>query len=75
MKDLADKGSELDKPDAFRKTPLLYAIYNGHSEIVTYLADKVNVNQEITKGETPLKVAESLMFTDIVDILKINGAR
>ena len=51
---------DLDKKNRGGWTPLMYACYIGHDNIVNLLLDaSVNVNVQNNKGQTPLMLAAS----------------
>jgi TonB family protein len=61
-------------PDNYR-TPLHYAVLWHRTEIAKILIDEgYGVNDEDQGGETPLLLATSLGYKDIVDLLLANGA-
>ena len=56
-------------------TPLYYAAYHGHTNIVKLLIDNhANINIAINDGSMPLHIAAQNGYTDIVKLLINNGA-
>lgn len=67
---LHKKENMLDHMNENKETPLFYAIFGNHLEIVKMLVDaNCNVNVQNIWGLTPLHVAVSMKFVDIVNYL------
>ncbi|XP_064386915.1 uncharacterized protein LOC135335371 isoform X2 [Halichondria panicea] len=58
--------------DNWSRTPLHFACYRGHKDVVQYLVEKVNCDIGATddEGDTPLDLATMEGFTEIADYLK-----
>lgn len=69
--------ADLDRPNIGGWTPLMYAAYVGHDNIVNLLLDnEVDVNARTTKnGATPLMLAASCGNESVVYFLLQNGAK
>ena len=69
--------ADLDRPNIGGWTPLMYAAYVGHDNIVNLLLEhQVNVNARTAiKGTTPLMLAASCGNQSVVNVLLQNGAK
>ena len=68
--------ADLDKHNCSGWTPLMYAAYVGHVNIVYLLLDNVKVNSRTKKnGATPMMLASSCGNESLVDFLLQNGAK
>ncbi|CRL25843.1 Ankyrin repeat-containing domain [Penicillium camemberti] len=47
---LVEQGGAPDLQDPYRRTPIGYAIRNGHYEIEQILKDRVNVGMSLAQG-------------------------
>ncbi len=57
-------------------TPLLWAVSSGDEKLVSFLVKNgANVNAIAVEGKTPLSIATEAGYTNIVEILKANGAK
>ena len=64
------------KDDAFRATPLNWAAFGGHKEIVELLiSEGADMNVKCSNQNTPLDVAIKYKRTEIADLLRKHGAR
>ena len=64
------------KDDAFRATPLNWAAFGGHKEIVELLiSEGADMNVKCSNQNTPLDVAIKYKRTEIAVILRKHGAR
>lgn len=77
IKQLAQKGADINAKDYESNTPLHFACIYGHIEAVRLLIDlgaKPDI-QASGLGRTPMKIAETNGHTEIVQILKDAGAK
>ena len=72
-----DSGADVNvKNDEDGRTPLHYAVYKGHKEIVELLiANGADVNAKSEDGYTPLDVAIHLNGTENADLLRKHGGK
>ena len=76
VKELMDKGADVNAVDKDGVTSLHWVTYNGWADIVKVLIDNgADVNAENDNGVTPLLIAENEKFADIAEILKAAGAK
>lgn len=75
VKQVVEKGGDVNQHDNDRFTPLMGASYNGHPEIVKYFIDKkADVNAEDNDRLTALKIACYKGHLEVVKLLIKNGA-
>ena len=77
LKELEATGATLDAPDprAFNWTPLIAAIYHGHTNVVQYLLTrKISLNPQDREGRTALMWAITASDTNTVWLLLEKGA-
>jgi ankyrin repeat protein len=77
IKQLVQKGADINAKDYESNTPLHFACMYGHIEAVRLLIEmdaKPDV-QASGLGRTPMKIAETNGYTEIVQILKDAGAK
>ena len=75
VKDLLEKGAEVNQESNNGQTPLHKAAYYGHTEIAKLLlAAGAEVNQESNNGQTPLHKAAKRGHTEICKLLLDNRA-
>jgi len=72
VKELIDKGADVNQANTYGETPLHIAAENGQLDVARLLLDRgAEVNQaRTTDGETPLSIAALYGHTEIVDLLK-----
>ena len=70
-------GADVNAKDvAFRATPLNWAAFGGHKEIVELLiSEGADMNVKCSNQNTPLDVAIKYKRTEIADLLRKHGAR
>lgn len=70
VKDLINKGANLNNRDRNSYTPLHYALYGEHTEIAKTLIDQItNFNIQDKSGDTPLHASLYKKNTEIASIL------
>jgi ankyrin repeat protein len=75
IKELIEKGTDVNVRDIFDKTPLLSAIRYKHLEIVKYLIEEgADVNARSMSSQTALHWAIYNGHSEIVECLVENGA-
>lgn len=73
---LVDNDADVNAKNKLGLTALLFAAQGGHvANIGCLIAAGADVNAKSKSGETALKFAETAERTDIIDLLKANGAR
>jgi ankyrin repeat protein len=77
---LLSKGANIDEKNTMGNyagyTPLFWAILYGETDVVKFLAEKgANVNSVAENGKSPLSLASEAGDENIVEILKIHGAK
>jgi ankyrin repeat protein len=77
---LLDEGADVNEAATTGRTagytPLMMAANNDHRELVSFLIDRgANVNAEAGDGSTALGLATKENYSDIVTLLKENGAK
>jgi len=73
---LVSQGAQINRIDANGSTPLLRAITRNNRVLVKHLiAEGADVNQKDGDGRSPLVAAEEVGDTDIIRMLRRNGAR
>jgi ankyrin repeat protein len=76
VKELLEKGANIEEKDSYGDTALMRAAENGRTETVKLLLDKgANVNAESNFGVTPLIYAARSGNSDMVTILLERGAK
>lgn len=77
VKEILKNGTEVNAAESETGwTPLIWAIYGGHAEIVKILLDQgASTRAKTKKGFTALKLAQEEGHTQIVDLLKAHGAK
>lgn len=73
---MISKGADIDGKTNSDWTPLYFASWNGHLEVVKYLKSvRADINAKDNNGWTPLKIASSEGHLEVVNYLKSVGAR
>ncbi|HEX2967456.1 MAG TPA: ankyrin repeat domain-containing protein [Bacteroidales bacterium] len=73
--EIIDKGTDVNTKDEDGRTVLMYASFNGHSELINNLVLRgAKVNLQDINGRTALMLASSGPFPDAVKILLDHGA-
>jgi ankyrin repeat protein len=77
---LLEKGADIDETNTTDYyggyTPLFWAVESNKEKLVSFLVEHgANINAKSNKGKTPLSIATEAGFTNIVEILKANGAK
>ena len=73
---LKEDASKVDKANDLDWTPLFFACYHGHLEVVRALLEKgANINKTDDDGRTPLYIDRYMRRTEIVAFLLQAGAR
>ena len=68
-------GTSVDVIDDERRTPLLWAAFNGHTAVAEYLLDAgADIENKDSNGRTALMYASSGPFEETVRLLLIGGA-
>ena len=74
LKNLIEKGADVNAKNKYEQTTLHYAAREGHTEIVEFLIEKgADVNAKDKYGWTPLRLAAENDHTEIVKSLLANG--
>lgn len=72
---LAAKGADLEAKNPAGDTPLLLAIRKGNHRLAHHLVDQgANVNAATAKGKTALQLATSANASELIQLLRRNGA-
>ena len=72
---LISEGTAVDATDAEKRTPMMWAAFNGHAPVVGYLLEKgANLEARDTNGRTGLMYASSGPFSGTVELLLKKGA-
>jgi ankyrin repeat protein len=72
---LIDKGADINEPDTYNFTPLMYAVQKGDLDIVSALLnDGANPNRRNIAGATALMIAARHGHNDILTELLRHGA-
>ncbi|TDA41701.1 MAG: hypothetical protein DSO07_03190 [Thermoproteota archaeon] len=75
VKELLDRGADVNAKDIFGDTPLHIAARNGHLDIVKLLLERgADVNARNESGDTPLTAAAANGHLDVVRFLVNRGA-
>jgi hypothetical protein len=75
VRQLLDRGANVEVKNAIGATPLMWAAMNGRSEVVELLLERgANVNAATTTGVTGLSAAVSRGHSDVVRMLLERGA-
>lgn len=75
VKDLVDKGADINEQDNTGRNALHYAVLSGYLPVVEYLIENgANINKLSQKGKTPLIMASEKGFVHIVQYLTDKGA-
>ncbi|WP_018992679.1 ankyrin repeat domain-containing protein [Aromatoleum evansii] len=69
------RGASVDLPDSRGWTPLFWAAFNGHADIVSFLIGRANHDVRNSDGEWPLFWAAYKGHTSVVRHLRIGGAK
>lgn len=76
LKQLIEKGVNLDVPNNFQETPLIMAADSGQLEVVTFLVENgANINHLNKQKATALDVAKDRNRQAVVDYLMAKGAK
>lgn len=68
---LIEQGANINEPDGFGMTCLMWAAFNGNAELVTFLLQKgADKGAETENGMTALKAAKEQGHKEIVKLLK-----
>ncbi len=73
IKELLKKGADVEASNRYGNTALMVAVYNGHLEVVKYLAE-CGVDLEVKDGDTALMKAAINGHLDVVKCLAECGA-
>lgn len=76
IKELLEKGEDVNAKDWLGYAPLHWAIYFGYSDIAEMLISKgASPNLISDTGRTPLEIAGAMDYGDLVELLKKHGAK
>jgi ankyrin repeat protein len=76
LKDLMDRGADVNAKIQDGWTALMLAVANGHADIVKILIERgADVNAKTLRGKTAMMLAASEGHTGIVNVLKSAGAK
>jgi predicted negative regulator of RcsB-dependent stress response len=76
IKQIIEKGADVNKADESGQTPLHWGSQKGKTDAVKVLIDaKADINAKNDNGETPLALAKSNNFPEIEKLLKDAGAK
>lgn len=76
VRDLVVKGTAIDVIDPENRTPMMYAAFDGHRQVVSFLlTEGANVDSKDTNGRTALMYASSGPFVETAEVLLDAGAK
>lgn len=74
VKEYLEQGADVMARNRWGSTPLHWAAFNGHTQIVELLIEKgANVNAKGIGGYLPRRLAAERGYTKIVELLKQHG--
>ncbi|QOJ78899.1 ankyrin repeat domain-containing protein [Infirmifilum lucidum] len=74
VKELLDRGADVNTRDKYGWTPLHYAADGGHLEVARLLLDRgADVNTRDNDGRTPLDLARAMGHKEVVELLESVG--
>lgn len=71
---LLQAGGNINVTNSMRESPLHFACYHGKKDCVTYLLSKGADCNLVSNNGSPVQLARSRGFMDIVSILQQHGA-
>ena len=75
VKESTDQGILVDDTDELGRTALMFAAFNGHTDVIELLlANGADVNAQNDEGRTPLMFAASGPFPEAVSLLLEEGS-